>query len=183
MPTSQELFEMPVMSEPSSTPRNPLIGTWKLLSAIAILPDGTIDSEVYGPHPSGYITYTPDGYMMVMFARSDRAPFSRDVRSPFSDEIDSVPVEELALAFIGFNAYAGRYAVDGNTVTHYLEVASIPNRVGTKLVRTFTISDNRIALRTPEASVDGVTKVFELVWESIEIGSGTGKMPIPQEID
>lgn len=155
------------MSEHSSTQSNPLIGTWKLISAIAILPDGTLDSEVYGNHPSGQITYTSDGYMMVMFSKGDRPPFSQDVRSPFSEQIHSVPIEELAQAFVSFNAYAGTYTVDGNTVTHHLTVASIPNRVGTELIRTFAIDGNRLTLKTAPIQNNGILQVFELLWERL----------------
>jgi hypothetical protein len=146
---------------------NPLVGIWKLLSAIAIYPDGSIDAEAYGANPTGYITYTAEGHMMVMFAKSDRPPFSRDVRSPLSEEMSAVAIEELAHALTSFNAYAGTYTLDGNIVSHHLTLASIPNRVGATLVRTFTISENRLILRTPATQSDGVLTVFELTWEKL----------------
>jgi hypothetical protein len=151
-----------------STPANQwLVGTWKLVSATAIHPDGTIDFEVYGADPRGYITYTADGHMMVIFSRSDRLPLSRDIQSPLSQEMSAVPMEELAQAFTGFSAYAGTYTLNGNTVSHHLEIASIPNRVGITLVRTLAINDNRIKLRTPETITNGVAAVFELIWERV----------------
>ncbi len=151
-----------------STQNNPLIGTWKLISATAIHSDGMIDSEVYGANPTGCITYTADGYMMVMFSRSDRSLFSKEIQSPLSREIQSLPVEECAQAFATFNAYAGTYTVNDNTVNHHLEMASIPNRVRTTLVRTFTLNGNQITLRTPEIMSDGIATVFELVWERLK---------------
>jgi hypothetical protein len=147
---------------------NPLLGTWKLISAIAISFDGTVEPEVYGPKPSGYITYTPEGRMMVLFSTSDRPLLSREVSSPFSREMQSVPVEERSQAFSTFSAYAGTYTLNENTVTHHLEVASIPNRVGTDLVRTFTLSGNRVTLKTLPTRNEVVQKVFELVWERVE---------------
>lgn len=106
--------------------------------------------------------------MMVMFARSDRRLLSQNIGLPLSNEIHSIPVAELAEAFTTFNAYAGRYTLEGNTVTHHLEVASIPNRVGTDLVRTFTmVSGNRVILKTSPVVKDGVLQVFELVWERL----------------
>ena len=151
----------------SSTQNNPLIGIWKLISATAIHADGTVIPDVYGTHAVGYITYTLDGHMMVMFSRSNRPPLSQEVQSPLSPELQSLPVEELAQAFTTFNAYAGTYTLSGNTVTHQIKIASIPNRVGTALVRTFTLSENRVMLSTPPVLSDGVEKVFELVWERI----------------
>jgi hypothetical protein len=154
------------MSTPSIE-NNPLIGIWKLISAIGIQSDGTIKLDVYGTHPAGYITYTEDGHMMVMFSRSDRPPLSQEIQSPLSPEMQSLPVEELAQAFTTFNAYAGTYTLSGNTLIHQIEIASIPNRVGTTLVRTFTLSENRLTLKTPPVLSDGVETVFELVWERI----------------
>jgi Lipocalin-like domain len=150
---------------------HPLIGTWKLISATAIHSDGTVNSEVYGVSPTGYITYTAEGHMMVMFSRSDRALLSQEVRSPLSKEMSTIPIEELAQAFITFNAYAGTYTVDGDIVYHHLAIASIPNRVGTTLVRTFILSDNRLILKTPETISDGISQVFELVWERLKFES------------
>lgn len=147
----------------------PLLGTWKLISAIAILTDGTIEPDVYGVNPVGYITYTPEARMMVMFASCDRALFSIDVSSPLGKDIQLVPVAELAQAFTSFNAYAGTYELNGNTVIHHIEIASIPNRVGTDLVRTFNLNGDRVSLKTPPTLSDGVLKVFELVWERVEM--------------
>lgn len=151
-----------------SQTNNQLLGTWKLISAIAILPDGSIEPDVYGANPVGYITYTPEGRMMVMFARSDRASFSIDVKSPLGKDIQKLPVAELAQAFTTFNAYAGTYKLNGNTVTHHIEIASIPNRVDTDLVRTFSLNGNQVTLKTPPTLNDGISKVFELVWERVE---------------
>lgn len=154
------------MSTPSIE-NNPLVGIWQLISATAVGSDGTIDSAVYGTHPVGYITYTLDGHMMVMFSRSDRSPLSQEVRSPLSSQMQSLPVEELAQAFTTFNAYAGTYTLNGNTVSHQIEIASIPNRVGTTLVRSFILNENRVTLRTSLVLSNGVETVFELVWERI----------------
>jgi len=161
---SQELLKF--MSTLSSQ-NNLLVGTWKLISATAIQSDGRINSEVYGVNPSGYITYTEAGHMMVMFSRSDRAPLSQAIHSPLSGEMSTVPVEELAQAFTGFSAYAGTYTIEGNTVSHRLTLASIPNRVGTTLTRTFTTTGDRITLRTPETILDGIATVFELSWARV----------------
>lgn len=150
-----------------ASPKNPLVGTWKLISATAIHGDGRINSEVYGVSPNGYITYTEAGYMMVMFAQSDRPPLSQAIQSPLSGEMSTVPLEELAQAFTSFSAYAGTYTIQGSTVSHHLTLASIPNRVGTTLTRTFTITGDRVTLSTPETVVNGVATAFELVWERV----------------
>ena len=152
----------------SPTQNNPLLGTWKLISVTATHPDGTVEPEVFGANPIGYITYTPEGKMMVIFSQSDRPPLSGNARSPLSDAIHSVPAEERAQAFTTFNAYAGTYTISENTVTHHVEVASMPNRIGQNLTRTFTLNGNQVTLKTPPSKSDDVPKVFELVWERLE---------------
>jgi len=57
--------------------------------------------------------------------------------------------------------------LSGNTVTHQIKIASIPNRVGTTLVRTFTLNESRLTLVTLPVLSDGVEAVFELLWERI----------------
>lgn len=145
---------------------NPLLGTWMLISATAIHADGRIEPEVYGPAPIGYITYTAEGRMSVLFCRRDRPAFSQDIHSPFQN-IQALPTEEVVQAFSTFNAYAGTYTIHGSTVTHHVEIASLPNRVGTDLIRTFTITGDRVTLHTPPAQINHATATFELVWERV----------------
>ncbi|MBE9215695.1 lipocalin-like domain-containing protein [Plectonema cf. radiosum LEGE 06105] len=145
---------------------NPLLGTWKLISITAIFPDGKIDKEAFGINPIGYITYTPEGKIMVIFSKSERPLLSGNSASPLTTAIHSVPIEERSQAFSSFNSYAGSYTLDGNTVIHHVEIASIPNRVGKSLTRTFTLHGNRVTLKTPPSKSDDTPK-FELVWERI----------------
>ncbi|BAY85653.1 hypothetical protein NIES267_51540 [Calothrix parasitica NIES-267] len=147
---------------------NPLLGTWKLISIKAILPDGSINNEAFGINPIGYITYTVEGKMMVMFSKSERQLLSGNSASPLTSAIHSVPIEERAEAFSTFNSYAGSYTVDGDKVIHHVEIASIPNRIGKSLTRTFTINENQVALKTPPSRSDDTPKIFELTWERIE---------------
>jgi hypothetical protein len=155
------------MPELISFPPNPLIGTWKLISATAIRSEGSTDKEVYGANPTGYLIYTLEGRMMVMFAKRNRPSFSEVVQSPFSDEMNAVPLDVLSQAFKTFNAYAGTYRVKGDTVIHHLEIASIPNRVGTDLVRTFSVRKNQLTLKTPSIFSNSIEQFFELLWERI----------------
>ncbi|MBF2017193.1 MAG: lipocalin-like domain-containing protein [Rivularia sp. T60_A2020_040] len=150
----------------SFSQNNPLLGTWKLISITAIFPDGKIDKEAFGINPIGYITYTPEGKIMVIFSKSERPLLSGNSASPLTAAIHSVPIAELSQAFSTFNSYAGSYTLDGNTVIHHVEIASIPNRVGKSLTRTFRLNENRITLTTPPSKSDDTPK-FELVWERI----------------
>ena len=147
---------------------NPLLGTWKLISITAIFPDGNIDNETFGANPIGYITYTIEGKMMVIFSKGDRTLLSGNSASPLTAAIHKVPIEERAEAFSTFNSYAGSYTLDGNKVIHHVEIASIPNRIGKSLTRTFVLNGNRVTLKTPPSKSDDTPKIFELTWERIE---------------
>lgn len=147
---------------------NPLLGTWKLISIKAILPDGNINNEAFGANPIGYITYTIEGKMMVIFSKSDRPLLSGKSASPLTAAIHSVPIEERSQAFSSFNSYAGSYTVDGNKVIHHVEIASIPNRIGKSLTRNFRLDGNRVTLTTPPSQSDNTPKIFELTWQRLE---------------
>ncbi len=147
---------------------NPLLGTWKLISITAIFPNGNIDKEAFGANPIGYITYTIEGKMMVIFSKGDRALLSGNSASPLTAAIHGVPIEQRAEAFSTFNSYAGSYSIDGNKVIHHVEIASIPNRIGKSLTRTFTLNGNQVTLKTPPSKSDDTPKIFELTWERVE---------------
>jgi hypothetical protein len=152
----------------NSYQNNPLLGTWKLISITAIFPDGNVGKEAFGANPIGYITYTTEGKMMVIFSKGDRPLLSGNSASPLTAAIHQVPIEERAEAFSTFNSYAGSYTLDGNKVIHHVEIASIPNRIGKSLTRTFTLNGNRVILKTPPSKNDDTPKMFELIWERIE---------------
>jgi hypothetical protein len=152
---------------------HPLVGVWRLVSVTARGSDGTARPEVYGPAPVGYLTYTADGQMMVMFAQGDRPPLSGNPTSPFA--LGSVPAAEMAQAFASFSAYAGTYSIQGDAVHHHLVIASIPNRVGATLVRTFVIQGHRLTLTTQKTMEQGVATAYELVWQRNAAGQDTSR--------
>ena len=99
--------------------------------------------------------------MTAMISYSGRKPLSG------ADRIASPP-DERAAAFATFLAYAGRYSVAGDHVTHHVEVASVENWVNTDLVRRIKIQGDRMTLITPPQSVGGRMQTTELVWERVK---------------
>jgi hypothetical protein len=144
----------------SAQSKNGLVGTWKLLSASYVMDNGQTNKEPYGPHPTGFITYTTDDRFMVTIALDGRKPLS--VNDPIT-----APVEERAQAFATFGAYAGRYTFTGDKVIHHVEVAWIQNWVGTDQVRLVTLNGDRLTLRTLSSPIGGVSHTAELVFERI----------------
>jgi len=70
--------------------RNPLIGTWRLISWENRSLDGQI-SYPLGKDAVGYIIYNQDGYMFVAIMRPDRATFA-------AGDLLSGSIEEKAYA-------------------------------------------------------------------------------------
>ena len=139
-----------------------VVGTWKLVSYETVTPAG-VKTYPLGEDAVGLLIYQPSGRMSVQFMRRDRPRFT-------SGDAWRGTLEEEKAAFEGFFSYAGRYTVDamGGTVTHHIEICSAPNYVGTDVVRTFTVSGNRVSLRTPQRQLAGQTSSSTLIWERID---------------
>jgi hypothetical protein len=137
-----------------------LVGTWKLVSASSTTSKGEPSSDPYGTSPTGLLTYTADGRVSVLISHGGRRPLP-----PLA------AMEQHAEAFNTFLAYAGKYAISGETVIHSVEVASIQNYVGKDLVRTVKFQDDRIILATPPTPVKGKTVIIELIWQRLTSGS------------
>jgi len=80
-------------------------------------------------------------------------------------------VEEQAEAFKTFLAYAGRYTLSGDRITHHVEVSSIQNYVNKDLVRSVIFEGDRITLVTPPTPVNGDIQTVELIWQRLPAGS------------
>jgi hypothetical protein len=138
-----------------------VVGTWKLVSYETATPDGQTTLPL-GPDVTGLAIYTAGGHVSIQFMRRDRPRFA-------SGDAWRGTLEEERAAFEGFFGYAGRYTVDAAraTVTHHVEVCSAPNYVGMALERTFSVSGNRLTLRTPQRQLAGQSSISTLVWERI----------------
>lgn len=134
-----------------------LVGTWKLVSASSTSASGEKIENPYGIDPVGLLTYTSEGRISSMISYGGRKPLS----------ISGGNVEEQAEAFKTFLAYAGRYTLRGNKVTHHVEVSSIQNYAGRDLVRTVRFENDRIVLITPPTPVNGKIQTVELVWQRL----------------
>ena len=77
--------------------------------------------------------------------------------------------EEQAEAFNTFLAYAGRYTLGGEKVTHHIEISSIQNYVGKDLVRKIKFEGNQIVLITPPTMVNGKIQAIELTWQRLPV--------------
>ncbi len=137
-----------------------LVGTWILVSASSTTSTGERNETPYGLHPVGFLTYTADGRITAMISNGARKSL-----------VGGGSLEEQAEAFKTFLAYAGRYALSGDTITHSVDISSIQTYVGKDLIRTVKFQGNRITLVTPPTPMNGKIRVFELIWERLTNGS------------
>jgi Lipocalin-like domain len=141
-----------------------LAGTWKLVSASSTTSTGERIETPYGPGPVGVLTYGGDGRMTSLISYGGRKPlsFGGGTRSPH---------EEQAEAFNTFLAYAGRYTLSDDKVTHHVEISSIQNYVNKDLVRSIKFEGDRLTLVTPPMTVNGKIQTIELIWERLPSGT------------
>jgi hypothetical protein len=147
---------LPLLSAPQVT------GTWYLTEAHAIDDQGARLYEVYGDHPSGVIHYGADGRMMALIAHAGRPLLSGDRQAASADE--------RAAAYKTSIGYAGRFEIDGDWVSHHVDVSTYPNWVGTTLRRQVRLDEGRLVLLTAPQMQDGVRTVIRLVWQRDPVG-------------
>jgi Lipocalin-like domain len=141
-----------------------LVGTWKLVSASSTTPTGERSETPYGPSPMGFLTYTEDGRVTSLISYGGRRLLSVGGGTLKRQE-------EQAEAFNTFLAYAGRYTLSGDKVTHHIEVSSIQNYVDKDLVRSVKFQGDQIILVTPPTPVNGKIQTVELIWQRLPVGS------------
>ena len=137
-----------------------LVGTWKLVSASSTTSKGERSETPYGLNPVGFLTYSDDGRVTSLISYGERKLLSVASRT-----------EEQAEAFNTFLAYAGRYTLSGDKVTHHIEVSSIQNYVGKDLVRNIKFVRDQIVLITPPTMINGKIQAIELTWQRLPVGS------------
>jgi hypothetical protein len=129
---------------------NPLVGTWKLIAAEKILPDGTRVTD-YGPEPHGLAIFTADGhYMLDVF---------RDVRPKFAGkDREKATFEEYKEAQLNSSCAFGTYSVNTSAAKVILHVdrSSYPNNDDTTVIRDYELKDNTVSWRVaprPDGSI------------------------------
>jgi hypothetical protein len=143
----------------SDDPRQRLLGTWKLIAAVREeIPSGT-KTDFLGSSPTGYINYAPDGRMMVLNVGNGR-------RKPVG--ANATPAEAEAL-FRSMTSYGGTYTIDGNEITHHVDVSWNETWTGTKQKRIARFEGNRVYLSTSPSPdpLTGTISTRTMTWEKV----------------
>ena len=77
--------------------------------------------------------------------------------------------QEAAALFRSCLAYAGRYTIDGNVVTHHVDISWNESWTGTQQIRIATFKGNRVELSTKPTPdpVSGRMSVRTITWEKM----------------
>ena len=124
-----------------------VVGTWKFQSFFReVIATGERQNE-FGEKPSGYISYQPDGRMFAMLVGDNRIKPS-----------GAFPTDEEKLKLFGtLIAYSGTYVVDGDKITHKIDVSWNQKWTGTDEVRFYKIEDRTLTITT------AIKKIQEMV--------------------
>lgn len=110
-----------------------LTGRWELVTFAQNYDDGRQVLPM-GEAPQGIIQYTADGFMSCQITKADRSNFTTGGQWNASDA-------EKADAYNSMLSYAGRYEVEGHTVTHYVDLSLFPNWIGGQQKRQFKFDE------------------------------------------
>lgn len=138
--------------------RERILGTCQLVSVVREEPSGTVDQ--FGPSPVGYINYAPDGRMMVINVRSDRTRPAGAVPTP----------EEAQALFNSVLAYGGTYELNGNEITHHVDISWNETWTGSDQTRVFRFEGELLKLSTrpsPDPRT-GTISVRTMTWEKVK---------------
>jgi hypothetical protein len=109
----------------------------------------------------GFISYWPDGHMQVVIGAGER-PRLRGEWSGISPEQKAECLDKLV-------AYAGNYSVEGEVVTHHVDVCWIPNWEGRELKRAMSFpAPGRLLLATLPDDGPRARPAQRVLWERVE---------------
>lgn len=136
-----------------------LLGTWKLRSWTRKLAGSLEEVDAFGPSPTGYINYSPDGRVMVFVLRGARP---RPCVTPLSDE------EKIAL-FDSMFSYTGTYVVEADRVVHTIDASWNELWTGTHQTRFIAFEGERLLYTSPETAdpMDGRWCTYKVAFERL----------------
>ncbi|WP_229262848.1 lipocalin-like domain-containing protein [Duganella radicis] len=126
----------------------PLAGTWTLVAADRLLPDGSRVPD-YGEAPAGLMMIDTNGRYAVQIYQRGRPRFT-------GGDKKSGTAQEFRAAVEGSSTHFGQLAIDepSHTLTFIIESAAFSNWEGTRQERRYTLKGDELSYRVP-ARPDG----------------------------
>lgn len=120
-----------------------LVGTWRLMAADKILPNGERTAD-YGSGPHGIAIFTNDGHYTVEIFNNERKAFA-------SGDREKGTPEEYRDAMLTMSCHFGTYEVDSanKTIIFHIDKSSFPNGDGTTRRNSFTLSSDQLSWQLP----------------------------------
>jgi hypothetical protein len=130
-----------------------VVGNWKLVSFFTEELATGKKTALLGEHPKGYLIYTPQGRMMALVVHETRSP-------PKTDE-DRINLHK------NMYAYSGRYTIEGDKITHHVDISWDEAWTGSDQVRYFKLEGDILTIKTAPSTnaITGKESVSTLVWE------------------
>jgi hypothetical protein len=145
------------------------VGTWRLLEYTFSYDDDTVEHP-WGTDVAGYLLYSAEGYMSANLNPAHRSWRSR--RARLAAEVPDVG--KAGATHFGRGAiprdyigYSGGFALEGNTITHMVEVSLFPHWVGLPQLRYYAFEGDQLTLRTPPVKSGKRSMVAQLRWERV----------------
>jgi hypothetical protein len=140
---------------------HPFVGTWRLVSSVESLPDGTSRPYGFGPHAQGYLMYDATGHVCAQVIDPDR---------PKWVDPDHPTPQEVKTAFDGFGGYCGTFTVDekAHTSAHIPEVSLDPNLIGQPKPRSYKFEGDKLIYSGTEKLEPSGESNWTMIWEKIK---------------
>lgn len=149
------------VATPATAPADefPLQGTWTLVAADKIVPDGERTRD-YGEAPKGRLIVDGDGRYSLQILKSERLRFAADSKAGGS-------AEEFRSAVMGSSTHYGTVAIDhrNDLLVFSIEGSSFPNWEGTVQKRQYQLDGQQLSYQVPPRA-DGSIPVS--VWRRLE---------------
>jgi len=143
---------------PEPTHAFPLRGTWTLVAADKILPDGSRARD-YGERPKGRLVVDDRGRYSLQIFKSERLRFAGGKADGSADEFKS--------AVTGSSTHYGTIAIDATAgqLVFSIEGSSFPNWEGTVQRRRYALEGGQLRYRVPPRA-DGSVPVS--IWRRLD---------------
>jgi len=134
-----------------------VVGTWRLLSWSEEETASKAVHKSFGDNPLGFLTYTADGHMMIMFEDPSRTPAA----APKATDTEAAQLYRTMVA------YVGRYTLEGDKIIHHIDVSWNQTWNGTDQQRLIEVKDGHLTIKTTPfvSPFSNKEVVATLVWE------------------
>jgi hypothetical protein len=122
---------------------SPLAGTWMLVAADVVHPDGSHDRD-YGAAPRGLLLIDGEGHYSLQIFKAERPRFASGDKATATEA-------EFKAAVLGSSTHFGEISVDqaASTLTFKIDAASFPNWEGAAQTRRFELKGDELSYHVP----------------------------------